>query len=81
MLVVALCELVTLSWLYGARRLSEDFAFMLAYTPSMFWRVCWAFVSPLLVLVRVQSKHILRLVYVIPRISVTLAVYHSKPVL
>ncbi|KAF2354543.1 Sodium:neurotransmitter symporter [Trinorchestia longiramus] len=52
-LVVAACELLTLSWLYGVRRLSEDLAFMLGYTPSMFWKVCWAFLSPTIVIVMI----------------------------
>ncbi|XP_018022208.2 sodium-dependent proline transporter, partial [Hyalella azteca] len=50
-MVVAACELLTLSWLYGVRRLSEDFAFMLGYNPSIFWKLCWTFLSPVTVIV------------------------------
>ncbi|KAA0191187.1 hypothetical protein HAZT_HAZT012087 [Hyalella azteca] len=49
-MVVAACELLTLSWLYGVRRLSEDFAFMLGYNPSIFWKLCWTFLSPVTVI-------------------------------
>jgi len=33
------------------RRLCADFTFMLGYSPNMFWKVCWAFVSPVAILV------------------------------
>ncbi|XP_066959179.1 sodium-dependent proline transporter-like isoform X2 [Macrobrachium rosenbergii] len=45
-LLIAIFELVALHWVYGVRRFSEDLRFMLGYSPSMFWKVCWVFVAP-----------------------------------
>jgi len=50
-MAVALCQLLALSYAYGVRRLADDMALMMANPPSMFWKVCWAFVSPAIILV------------------------------
>lgn len=45
-LLIAIFELIALHWIYGVRRFSEDLKFMLGYSPSIFWKVCWAFIAP-----------------------------------
>ncbi|KAG7167240.1 Sodium- and chloride-dependent glycine transporter 2-like 3 [Homarus americanus] len=49
-LLVAIFELIALHWVYGVRRFSEDLKFMLGYTPSMFWKVCWVFIDPIVLM-------------------------------
>lgn len=45
-LLIAIFELIALHWVYGVNRFSEDLKFMLNYDPSIFWKVCWAFIAP-----------------------------------
>ncbi|KAK3865268.1 hypothetical protein Pcinc_029109 [Petrolisthes cinctipes] len=55
-LLIAIFELIALHWVYGVRRFSEDLKFMLGYSPSMFWKVCWVFIAPVaLILLFVYS--------------------------
>ena len=49
LLFVALCEVLTLSYGYGAGRFIDDMEFMLGKRPSVWWKFCWKFASPLLI--------------------------------
>lgn len=53
-LLIAIFELVALHWVYGVRRFSDDIKFMIGYSPSMFWKVCWVFIAPVLLMVRIM---------------------------
>ncbi|KAK8719711.1 hypothetical protein OTU49_013843, partial [Cherax quadricarinatus] len=46
-LLIAIFELIGLHWVYGVQRFSNDLKFMLGYSPSMFWKVCWVFIDPI----------------------------------
>ncbi|XP_058456380.1 sodium-dependent nutrient amino acid transporter 1-like [Malaya genurostris] len=46
-LTLAVCELVTLAWIYGVDRLCRDIKFMLRRRTSWFWKICWGIVTPL----------------------------------
>ncbi|XP_058462835.1 sodium-dependent nutrient amino acid transporter 1-like isoform X2 [Malaya genurostris] len=48
-LTLALVELITFGWIYGVDRICRDIQFMLNIDTSIFWRVCWAIVAPLVV--------------------------------
>lgn len=52
-LLIAIFELVALHWVYGVRRFSDDVKFMTGYNPSMFWKVCWVFIAPVALTVRI----------------------------
>ncbi|XP_076069630.1 sodium- and chloride-dependent glycine transporter 2-like isoform X2 [Oratosquilla oratoria] len=45
-LLISIFELIGIHWIYGVRRFSDDLKFMLNYSPSMYWKVCWVFVAP-----------------------------------
>jgi len=47
-MVIAVFELIGIMWVYGVRRFSDNIEFMIGYSPSIFWKVCWAFVAPVL---------------------------------
>uniref|UniRef100_A0A4W5RZQ2 Transporter n=1 Tax=Hucho hucho TaxID=62062 RepID=A0A4W5RZQ2_9TELE len=46
LIVIAIFELVGVSYIYGLKRFCEDIEMMIGFQPNMFWRVCWAFVTP-----------------------------------
>ncbi|GCB75704.1 hypothetical protein scyTo_0016464 [Scyliorhinus torazame] len=52
-LVAAVIELIVLSWVYGVNRFIEDIEMMIGERSWLFWlwwRGCWSFVSPVLLL-------------------------------
>uniref|UniRef100_A0A8P4FWL8 Transporter n=1 Tax=Dicentrarchus labrax TaxID=13489 RepID=A0A8P4FWL8_DICLA len=46
LVIIAICELVGISYLYGLQRFCEDIEMMIGFQPNRFWRICWAFVTP-----------------------------------
>uniref|UniRef100_A0A8C6WI92 Solute carrier family 6 member 5 n=1 Tax=Neogobius melanostomus TaxID=47308 RepID=A0A8C6WI92_9GOBI len=46
LVIIAIFELVGISYLYGLQRFCEDIEMMIGFQPNRFWRVCWAFVTP-----------------------------------
>lgn len=46
-LTFAVLELATLAWIYGVDRICRDIKFMLGIETSLFWRICWGVVTPL----------------------------------
>ncbi|KAJ8313056.1 hypothetical protein KUTeg_010429, partial [Tegillarca granosa] len=48
---VVFLEAVGVSWIYGVNRFSDDVETMLGFRPGIFWRVCWAVISPLFLLI------------------------------
>lgn len=49
-LVVATLELIMIMWGYGAERFSDDLEFMLGFRPGIYWRICWKFISPVVLI-------------------------------
>ncbi|XP_055625249.1 sodium-dependent nutrient amino acid transporter 1 isoform X2 [Toxorhynchites rutilus septentrionalis] len=47
-LVLAIAELVALGWIYGVDRLCKDVEFMLGFRPNLYWRLCWRWITPVL---------------------------------
>ncbi|XP_063041161.1 sodium-dependent neutral amino acid transporter B(0)AT3-like [Engraulis encrasicolus] len=50
-LIIALFELIGIVLFYGVNRFCKDIEFMTGRTPSLFWKVCWTVISPMLLLV------------------------------
>ncbi|XP_031621110.1 sodium-dependent nutrient amino acid transporter 1-like [Contarinia nasturtii] len=46
--ILAIGEIVAVCWIYGVNRLCRDIEFMISVKPGLYWRVCWAFLTPLL---------------------------------
>ncbi|CDQ80978.1 unnamed protein product [Oncorhynchus mykiss] len=46
LIIIAIFELVGVSYIYGLTRFCEDIEMMIGFQPNIFWRVCWAFVTP-----------------------------------
>ncbi|KAM9775946.1 sodium-dependent neutral amino acid transporter B(0)AT1-like [Syngnathus typhle] len=51
LLIIALFELIGVVYIYGMRNFSEDIYFMTGKRPNIYWRFCWTFISPLMLLV------------------------------
>ncbi|KAH8400678.1 hypothetical protein KR009_000293 [Drosophila setifemur] len=50
-LVLAIFELVTIAWIYGVKRLCRDVEFMLGIKTSLYYRICWAVITPLMMFI------------------------------
>lgn len=45
-LVLAIVELITVSWIYGVDRFCDDIEFMLKKKTGLYWRICWGIITP-----------------------------------
>ncbi|XP_029037428.1 sodium-dependent nutrient amino acid transporter 1-like [Osmia bicornis bicornis] len=45
-IIVGVLEMVTIFWIYGLSNFLNDIEFMLRSRPSFYWRLCWAFITP-----------------------------------
>ncbi|BES95894.1 transporter [Nesidiocoris tenuis] len=50
-LFVVFVEAAGVCWIYGVDRFSSDIELMLGHRPGLFWRLCWAYISPTFLLV------------------------------
>ncbi|RZF36574.1 hypothetical protein LSTR_LSTR010685 [Laodelphax striatellus] len=50
-LFVVFVEAAGVCWIYGVNRFSSDIENMLGHRPGLFWRICWAYISPIFLLV------------------------------
>ncbi|XP_061520450.1 sodium-dependent neutral amino acid transporter B(0)AT1-like [Phycodurus eques] len=48
LLVIGLCEMVSVIYIYGIDRFNKDIEFMIGHKPNIFWQVTWRVVSPLI---------------------------------
>lgn len=39
-------ELGTFCYIYGVDRMCKDINFMLGFTPNIYWRTCWKYLTP-----------------------------------
>lgn len=47
----AILELVGLMWIYGWKNICKDFEYMLQHNLSPFWKITWAFITPVALIV------------------------------
>ncbi|XP_030370820.1 sodium-dependent nutrient amino acid transporter 1 isoform X1 [Scaptodrosophila lebanonensis] len=45
-LILAIGELLAVSWIYGLRRFCADIKFMMGIETGWYWRLCWAYITP-----------------------------------
>ncbi|XP_008552116.1 sodium-dependent nutrient amino acid transporter 1 [Microplitis demolitor] len=48
LIVLATCEVIGISWIYGVDNFLDDVEFMTNKRPFVFWRICWVFLTPIL---------------------------------
>ncbi|XP_051927936.1 sodium-dependent neutral amino acid transporter B(0)AT1-like [Hippocampus zosterae] len=51
LLVIGLCEMVAVVYIYGIDRFNKDIEFMIGHKPNIFWQVTWRVVSPLIMVI------------------------------
>ncbi|XP_037028827.1 sodium-dependent neutral amino acid transporter B(0)AT3 isoform X1 [Bradysia coprophila] len=47
LLIIALCECIGISYVYGIKRFADDIELMTGSRPSMYWMLCWKYLSPI----------------------------------
>ncbi|CAD7090230.1 unnamed protein product [Hermetia illucens] len=47
LLIIALCECLSISYIYGVRRFADDIELMTGSRPSLYWMFCWKYLSPI----------------------------------
>uniref|UniRef100_A0A8C7YT12 Transporter n=1 Tax=Oryzias sinensis TaxID=183150 RepID=A0A8C7YT12_9TELE len=50
LLVIALCEMISVIYIYGVDRFNKDIEFMIGHKPNIFWQVTWRVVSPVIMI-------------------------------
>ncbi|XP_070557643.1 sodium-dependent proline transporter-like [Ptychodera flava] len=50
LLVVSFCECLVIAWIYGTDRFYEDLRMMLGDYPNPWWKICWKFLTPLVII-------------------------------
>jgi len=48
-LVIAVLECVAINWIYGNENFAANIKEMLGHYPGKWWRICWKFISPLII--------------------------------
>ena len=54
LLIMAVCEVIGVNWVYGGNRFIKDIEMMIGkknWVFWLYWRACWFFITPLLLLV------------------------------
>ncbi|XP_064608852.1 sodium- and chloride-dependent glycine transporter 1-like isoform X2 [Liolophura sinensis] len=50
LMLISLMECVVISWVYGINRFYKDIELMIGYQPSVWWKICWCFITPAVIL-------------------------------
>lgn len=50
LLIIAFCECVAVSYVYGLKRFADDIELMTGSRPHIYWMICWKYVSPIAML-------------------------------
>ncbi|XP_076240656.1 sodium-dependent nutrient amino acid transporter 1 [Calliopsis andreniformis] len=50
-IIVGVLEMITVFWIYGVSNFLNDLEFMLGKKPSCYWRFCWTFITPILMII------------------------------
>jgi len=58
LLTTVFFEVIAVSWVYGLGNFGNDIKAMLGHRPGLYWRICWKFISPL-VLAGIIAIHML----------------------
>lgn len=48
---LAIFEMIGIAWIYGLENFCEDVEFMTDRKVTVYWRLCWAFFTPMLMLI------------------------------
>jgi len=51
LLFIGVIECVVIGWFYGIEKFSNDIEYMTGSQPNIYWKICWKWVSPVLITV------------------------------
>ncbi|VDI80717.1 Hypothetical predicted protein, partial [Mytilus galloprovincialis] len=51
LICICFCEAIAVNWFYGVQHFSDDIQTMLGFQPGIFWKICWAFICPICLIV------------------------------
>jgi len=54
-MTVVLVEAIALTWVYGLNQLCQDIKTMLGFSPGIYWKAAWSFISPIFLTVCIAS--------------------------
>ena len=60
-LFLVFVEAMGVSWCYGTQKFSNDIEAMLGFQPGPFWKITWAYVSPIFILVFLKIPDLLKI--------------------
>ncbi|OWF45691.1 Sodium- and chloride-dependent glycine transporter 2 [Mizuhopecten yessoensis] len=49
LMLLCLAECIAIAWIYGVDRFYKDLELMIGYQPSVWWKICWCFISPTMI--------------------------------
>ncbi|XP_074650196.1 sodium-dependent proline transporter-like [Tubulanus polymorphus] len=49
LMVIALVEVIVISWIYGYKKFAADIKMMIGFTPNIYWRITWQFLTPAII--------------------------------
>lgn len=55
-IVVCLVEIIMVSYVYGIDQFMDDVEFMMNRRPSLFWKISWKYITPVVIIVREQQN-------------------------
>lgn len=50
-IIIGVLEMISVFWIYGISNFLNDAEFMLGHRPSIYWRFCWTFITPISMIV------------------------------
>ncbi|ESO93994.1 hypothetical protein LOTGIDRAFT_205669 [Lottia gigantea] len=50
LMLMSLIECLVIAWVYGADRFYKDIELMIGYQPCIWWKICWKFITPTIIL-------------------------------
>ncbi|VDP77761.1 unnamed protein product [Echinostoma caproni] len=56
LLIGSLFQVIAIAWFYGLDQLCEDIRLMNLPNPSLYWRLCWKFITPVMLTVMIVSS-------------------------
>lgn len=55
-IVVCLVEIIMVAFIYGIDMFMDDVEFMMNRRPSLFWKISWKYITPVVMVVREQQN-------------------------
>lgn len=62
LLWVCFFQTVAISWIFGVEKLADCIEQMMGMRPNKFWTVCWKYIAPIVMIVRLKILFPLRLI-------------------